>query len=95
MPRPLGLVSYYFVVTRDPIRIFIAYARTDSKLREEFGEILATWQRDGTVVVWADSKLIGAPSRPLVTISSRAATPLRAILEVAFCAYSFQIPNLQ
>ena len=27
--------------------------------------------------------------------SSLAATPLRAILEIAFCPYSFQIPNLQ
>ena len=54
------MVSYYVIaVTRDPIRIFVAYARTDGKLREEFAKILAAWQRDGTVVVWADSKLIG------------------------------------
>jgi hypothetical protein len=42
-----------------PVRVFVAYAHEDVAHRDRLVKIMVPWERQGTVKVWADHKLVG------------------------------------
>ncbi len=44
---------------KKPLKIFITYARTDTKAKDELIKYLAVMKRNGLIDIWYDTKMLG------------------------------------